>query len=263
MHQFEVGGAPRHNRSGQRPASAAATACVFSLCLGAQGCGSDPAGKHEELGDPCASAGPIDPTSLIDDFEDQDANLPMVAGRSGSWWAADDETPNASFEPQDELVPELLPEPRCSSQLALRVSGSGFTNWGSMIGMHFAYAPNEDGIWGGVPHSAGDHRGIAFWAKVGDEASVGVAFGVHGRVLGEVPDPCPETEPNGDGCLMTFGVPLTGLTSQWQYYEVPFSGLATHPVTESQLDTSALYSLTFNFPPASVFDFWLDDVRFY
>lgn len=129
MHLFETDGSRCHTWFWVQPRGAACAACLVSV-----GCGSEAADKHEEPVDPCANVVAIDPTSLIDDFEDQDANLPMVAGRSGSWWAADDATAGAVFEPQGDVNPELLPEARCASRFALRVSGSGFTDWGAMIG---------------------------------------------------------------------------------------------------------------------------------
>jgi hypothetical protein len=61
-----------------------------------------------------------------------------------------------------------------------------------------------------------------------------------------------------------FSAPLFGLDTTWRHFEVPFTGLAQpHPLVVGTLDAAGLYTLTFSFPPATVFDFWVDDLTFY
>lgn len=239
------------------------TVILVIVSLLTVGCGADSDPAAEQTEDPCKAPIVTDPTAIIDDFEDSDANLPEVDGRNGSWWSADDGTPGGTVEPDDDIIPERLLPARCESQRALRFSGQGFDDWGALVGVSFAYAPNDEGEWTAVPHAASEHRGVRFWARIGDTSADLVQFSVDGRLLEPAPDPCPEQEPAGDGCSGAFSVRLSGLSTEWKQYEVPFRGLAQHPISDAELDTGALYSLYFSFAPNTIFDFWLDDLAFY
>lgn len=213
----------------------------------------------------CPSASDVvDPTLLIDNMENNSASLPAIAGRSGSWWAAGDETPGASYTPAEQMLPELLSEPRCGSRHAMRISGQGFVDWGSLVGLSFAYALMPSGEWGPASYDAHAHTGVTFWARVGDTSTNVVSLTLQGRLTEPVPRPCQSAEPAGDGCVDGFSAPLIGLDTTWRRFQLPFSGLAQHhPQFVGTLDAAGLYALTFGFPPSTVFDFWVDDLAFY
>jgi len=244
---------------------------VASACLG-PGCSSEsqPAscangGMTSVAQPPCPSAnGAIDPTLLIDDMESNTSVLPAIAGRSGSWWAAGDDTAGASYAPAMNMLPERLPEARCESRHAMRFSGQGFADWGALMGLSFAYGVMPNGQYGAVPYDAHAHTGVTFWARVGDTSTNLVSLSVQGRLTEPVPRPCASAEPAGEGCVDGFSAPLVGLDTTWRRFELPFSGLAQHhPRVEGTLDAGGLYALTFGFPPSTTFDFWVDDLSFY
>jgi hypothetical protein len=66
-------------------------------------------------------------------------------------------------------------------------------------------------------------------------------------------------------CYDTFGVDLTQLSTSWKQYRIPFGGLTQRNfgLKRPALDASSIYTVEFNFNPASTFDFWLDDLSFY
>ena len=63
----------------------------------------------------------------------------MRNGRAGGWYAYNDMTPSGMQSPAPTLTASITPSPipggRCgNSQVAMRVTGSGFTTWGAGIG---------------------------------------------------------------------------------------------------------------------------------
>lgn len=239
-----------------------------SVTLGACSSDSPPAGCASggamNVGPSACASAVVDPTLLIDNMESQTSALPTIAGRSGSWWAAGDGTPGASYQPATNMLPERLLEPRCDSRHAMRFSGLGFNDWGALIGLSFAYAVMPSGEYGAVAYDAHQHTGVTFWARVGDTSTNLVSLSLQGRMAEPVPRPCEKPEPAGEGCSDAFSAPLIGLDTSWRRFELPFSGLAQHhPQVVGTLDPAGLYALTFGFPPATVFDFWIDDLSFY
>lgn len=260
----------RRTRAVGRYTLSLAFASAASLALGAcssdarpAGCASGGATSAEKSACASASEG-VDPTLVIDNMESQSSSLPMLAGRSGSWWAAGDGTPGASYQPAATLLPERLLEPRCDSRHAMRFSGQGFNEWGALIGLSFAYAAMPNGEYGAVAYDAHLHTGVTFWARIGDTSTNLVSLSLQGRMAEPVPRPCQNPEPAGDGCSDGFSAPLIGLDTTWRRFELPFTGLAQHhPQVVGTLDPAGLYALTFGFPPATVFDFWVDDLSFF
>jgi hypothetical protein len=208
-----------------------------------------------------------DASALIDDLEDADALIATVDGRTGAWWTADDETPGATIvpPPPDLAPPEALAEARCDSKVAMRVTGQGFLDWGSLLGLNLAYGEHTDGTDGTLAYDASAYSGIEFWARIGDTSTDRVRFAVSD--VNNEPDGgmCTDDPASTDQCFDTFGTYLNGLTPAWRHYRVPFTSLVQrnfgHPA--AAVATNAVYSVQFNFDPGSVFDFWVDDIAFF
>jgi hypothetical protein len=213
------------------------------------------------------SDGPIDPTAMIDDMEASDPAILMQGGRNGAWWAGGDMvSPSASILPDGDAPAELIPGGgRCGSKHAMHVTGQGFTSW-AVLSTSFRYGPTDGGASGDLPYDAHTRAGITFWARIGDTSADQVRFAVSDKATrpeGGICDPAVSTGPTA--CYDTFGVDLTGLTTRWTQYRIPFAGLGQRNFgkQESALDTSALYTIDFNFYVNEIFDLWVDDISFY
>jgi hypothetical protein len=213
----------------------------------------------------------IDPTAIIDDLEDGDSYVVDVAERSGGWWTAGDETVGASMVPvqtdlSDELaLPELIPEPRCGSTYAMRVTGQGFTDWGAVLGVAFAFGERPNGEFGAIPYDASAYNGVEFYARIGDTSTAEVRYQISDSNSEPDGGVCDETRGSEDECYDSFGVGIPQLDTTWHHYKIPFAGLSQrdYGYDADAVVTTAVYQISFNFPPGSVFDFWVDDVKFY
>ena len=58
---------------------------------------------------------------------------------------------------------------------------------------------------------------------------------------------------------------LTNLSTTWKQYKVPFRALKqlNFGIPRPELDTTSLYSIDFDMPLGTSFDFWVDDISFY
>ena len=233
---------------------------VLSLSLvGCSGSGDEDDGASESL---CANIEAIDPTALIDDMEDRNASIVMAGARTGGWWSAGDDTAGATIVPAlgEEALPELIPGGRCGSQYAMRVTGQGFADWGSLIGLNLAYDSA-----GGAFYDASAYEGVSFWARVGDTSTNQMRFAITDQNSEPKGGKCVEDGGAGVECFDSFGITINALETTWKRYEVPFSGLGERNfgLHADALDTSALYVVGFNVEPNSIFDLWVDDVSFY
>jgi len=198
----------------------------------------------------------IDPTAVIDDMEDRNGSLTYVSGRNGGWWTAGDETPGGSIEPF-QPIPEAILGGRCGSEYAMRVTGQGFDDWGSVLGLSFAYSSS-----GTVAYDASFRQGIRFWARVGDTSTRTIQFNLGDFHSSPDGGYCAE---EGEPSCFNYGVVLSQIDTSWKQYVVPFGALvhATDDNPNEPLDPSTLYTASFYFQPQSVFDLWVDDLEFY
>jgi hypothetical protein len=213
--------------------------------------------------------GLVDPTLLIDDFEDATSGVPLIAGRTGGWYASGDATTTAIMKPLGDAPPEPIPGGRCGSRHALHVTGSGFLDWGAQVGLAMTYGANAAGVSEELPYDARarGYQGISFFARVGDTSATTVRFEVADEYARPEAGLC---TPNGApevNCYDTFGVPLTeALSTQWKQFHIPWTGLAQQKFGlpgGPAPDVSKLYDISFKFPPHVVFDLWVDDITFY
>lgn len=230
---------------------------------GSGGVGGVGGGAMIHCGDP---GRPIDPTALIDDMEIADPQIAMVGGRIGSWWAGGDANSAGSLITPDGLVSsEPIPGGRCESRHAVRITGQGFTEW-AVLTTTMRWAAADGGAEAAQPYDVHFRTGVRFWARVGDTSNNQVRFSVSDRYSRPEGGVCVLDGAIGEECYDNHGTPLTGLGTSWKEFQIPFAGLTQRgfgvPRPEG-LDTTAIYTLDFNLPVGSPFDFWLDDISFY
>jgi hypothetical protein len=254
---------------------------IVALVLGAlaAGCQDDKASPPSDGGSStdaadagpvtpmCAAAtGPTDPTALIDNFEGGSSYLPMIAGRTGGWYAEGDATASATIQPSGPAAPEVIPGSRCDSRHALHVTGTGFLDWGSEVSAPLDYGPNDAGVSGYRPYDASQYKGVTFFARIGDTSTNSVFFGISDEYARPEAGICVDGGGVGTGCYDAFGTDLSPfIGTEWQQFSIPFASLAQRNfgVHSNAIDTSMLYDVEFVFAANTVFDLWVDDISFY
>ena len=196
--------------------------------------------------------------STIDDMEDGVADICASQGRQGSWYIADDGSGGTVTIAQGApFMPTPIPGGRGASRFAAALIGSGYTEWGVLMGFDLNSTASYDA-------SAAD--GIRFWAK----SSVPFNFSV----------PTPETVPrtNGGACDTDcdshpwFWVEGS---ADWTEVRVPFTALRQPNgydddfnllVPDLNWSPAAISRLEFSvsgFDARDPFELWIDDVSFY
>jgi hypothetical protein len=192
---------------------------------------------------------------LIDDFEDGDAAILVLQGRSGSWYVANDgkgqQTPPSGMP----LAPSTLAPSRGASAHGAHTFGGPFLTWGALIGTTLASSGDS-----GVAYDVSSHQGVRLWVRYG----------------GAFPNPAKQVRLNlrtpatitGGSCTVCsdhFGAAIP-LTAQWVQVEVPFTGLKQtgygRPLLGSP-DLKRAMGIELLFPVNVAFDLWIDDVEFY
>jgi hypothetical protein len=214
------------------------------------------------------TSGPVDPTALIDDMEATDPLTLMIGGRNGAWWAGGDPTsPGASIVPNGDASAEPIPGGgRCGSLHAMHVTGQGFTVWAD-LSVSMRYGSVDGGAPGLLPYDAHIRTGLTFWARIGDTSAAQVRLAVTDKYTRPEGGICDAAVSSGaNACYDNFGVDLTPIGKTWTQYRIPFAGLSQRNFglqEPSGVDTSAIYTIEFDFYPNEVFDFWVDDISFY
>jgi hypothetical protein len=197
------------------------------------------------------------PGDLIDGFEDQDDVLEQTDGRGGVWYLFDDGTAG-SLEPSPLECVELVDAPVELGLFALRITGSGFSDWGSGLGADF-----RDGK---KLYDASAYRGIRFWAKVGEGKNTRHRLQIADVATDALGMRCnaAANAPNGEKCGDHFGINLTFSTG-WQRYEVRFDELSQIGWGKSApgLDASQVYGLQITAKAKLEVELWLDQIEFY
>jgi hypothetical protein len=206
-----------------------------------------------------ANCGPVAPRCVdplvIDDMEDGDSAICASGGRLGWWYSLGDDTPGATLTPRPgvDFPQAVIPGGRDASRYAARLTGSGFTDFGCIMG----FALDSQAA-GNVAYDASAFDGIKFFMKNSQPVhvllpTVETAPRDQGGNCGEGPD-----APN---CTWWFGFKITA-PNDWREYRLPFNAF-------DQSDGSAPWNpahlLNINFAPRrdTTFDVWVDDVQFY
>jgi hypothetical protein len=208
------------------------------------------AGGTSQGGSDVAGSGSPPSDLMIDDFEDDDSQILLNAGRNGSWFVLNDmagvQTPAAHGE-----FCSLLTPARGASTRALHTTGSGFKTWGALVGADF--------VVNGTAAAAYDisaYQGVTFWAKLG-KASATKGMRVSIRTY--------ETVYACTSCGDHFGSVAT-LSDTFQSFQLPFSDMKQAGWGKPQVatfDLARAYAVIFGWGVDEPFDAWIDDLSFY
>ncbi len=234
------------------PVGCSAVATHPAACLPPQadcasidvGCGSDP--------------------MLIDNLEDGNGVICGLGGRDGTWFVGSDGT-SSDLTPAagSPVSPTRIPGGRDGSQYAIRLAGSGFTDWGAQMNVSL----ND-----GAPYDASAATGLRFWMK-GNAAHVTVSMETTATLPTTAGGTC---DASAQSCYNAFYFPIAPDAEAWQQYDVPFAALrqpaATANATGNLLpgsatfDPSQLVTIKFTVPGGRAtppFEIWIDDLGFY
>lgn len=208
--------------------------------------------------------GPLD---FIDDMEDGNASIIWRQGRNSEWYTYHDPTDGILVPNQGAAVAmETIPGARCSySFRAMRVTGSGFSEWGAGFGFDFLVVSGPNG-YAKTAYDGTFARGVTFWARVGDPSITAVRFGVGDQWSAPEGGHCKMDVTSGPtACYDSFGA-LVPLTTEWRRYAFSWTQLGQRMfgLSRPELDTANLFDLHFDIAmSAPVFDVWIDDIAFY
>lgn len=205
---------------------------------------------------PCYDPGPA--ILLIDDMEDGVGDICALAGRYGYWYTVGDGSSTTLDPPQDTtFIPAMIPGGRGKSHYAARFTGSGFTNWGALLG--FSLKWNAQSV-SRTTYDASGTGGITFWMK--SNVPVSVNFLIPETVEVNFGGDCvvSATNPN---CDNHFSFMITAPSTDWVQYFVPFSALAQQNGGTATWNPKLLIGVEFMVGPGAAFDVWVDDISFW
>jgi hypothetical protein len=223
---------------------------VFAAATLASGCNTL-FGISEGTPRPVCTETPLEP--LIDDMEDGDGSICALDGRNGFWYTVGDGT-SSDLTPGLPFAPTKIPGGHGTSQYAARFTGSGFTDWGALMG----FGLNRPGI-GTLPYDASSAGGVKFWMR--SNAPVTLEFLLPDTTLPRDGGTCADT-PTARNCNNAYSFVITAPRNEWTEYEVPFSALS-QPGGSVTWQPRYLLGIQFGVQPGAAFDVWVDDVRFY
>jgi hypothetical protein len=198
-----------------------------------------------------------DPTGLlIDDMEGGTGQICKSGGRQGSWYTAGDLTSSMlKPAPGTPFIPTTIPGGRGSSRYAARLTGSGFTDWGALMGFSFDGQPTSR-----TTYDASSTGGITFWMK--SNVAVAVNVLIPETILQTNGGDCVPSATNPN-CNSHFSFKITAPSNDWMKYEVPFSSLAQQYGGTATWNPKLLLAVEFLVGAGAAFDVWVDDISFY
>jgi hypothetical protein len=199
----------------------------------------------------CANGAELE---LLDQMEDGDGAIEMIAQRGGVWFSFNDETEGKQLPDSDDetfVMSELVPA-RSGSHYAARSQGRGFTDWGAGIGFE---------LYNQKAYDLSSYAGITFWARRAPNTATALRFAVTDSATTPRGGQCRE-DVDHSTCSDHFGVDLS-LGTAFRRYSFTWRELAQegwgepHP---DSVDTSRVYGVRFQTDPIEDFDFWIDDI---
>ncbi|MES1206965.1 MAG: hypothetical protein ABUS79_13595 [Pseudomonadota bacterium] len=243
-------------------------ALVMAATLAAVGCSSSSSGPADAsvsaLGCTDPDPGPLD---FVDNMEDGDQLVLGRDGRNGGWYTFKDTTAGTLNPDMGQpVVMETIPGGRCgTSTHAMRVTGSGFSEWGSGFGFGFKTMVTN-GVYENARYDVSAARGITFWARKGETSVDSVRLGIGDQWSVPQGGHCDLTVTLGPtACWDHFTAPVP-LTTTWKRYTFQFGELQQRNfgIPRPSLDLANVYMVEFVMPmSAPVFDIWVDDVALF
>lgn len=181
---------------------------------------------------------------LIDDFEDGDNFLLSNDGRVGAWHIGQDGT--GTLEQSEPPLP--IAGGANDSNFALRLSGSGFSNWGANVFFELRA--------GSSPYDASVHQGLKFWARGSGQLRVILTQ----QSLAPA-HACSTCLPESGECGQFYSA-VVFLSSTWSEIILDWSSFAPPTTISTPLRPAQLMKIEFEAPAPEPVDFWLDDVAF-
>jgi endoglucanase len=198
---------------------------------------------------------PIPEELLIDDCEDGNNQVSLVAHRNGYWYTYADTNGTQATPLPGALggVFTMSSPGHSGSRFAARIHGRMGNHSLVFVGAGLNLVDPRD------TYDASPYDGIAFWAKRGPRSAA--------KLRVKVPDL--NTAPDGgicSECFNDFGATIE-LTEQWQRYLMPFNEMRQEPQWGNPrppaITPSAIYTVLFQLSePGADFDVWIDDVAF-
>lgn len=192
---------------------------------------------------------------LIDDMEDDDGAILLIAQRAGVWFSFNDKTEGGQqFPASDEetFVMSAREPSQPGSRRAAHTYGYGFRTWGAGIGFELFVQKAYD---------VSSYAGITFVAKRGADATPAVRFAVTDAATTPRGYVCAHSEPEPH-CSDYFGADLS-LTPSFQRYSFEWGDLKQNGWGVPQppmVDASQVYGVRFQVKENLDFDFWIDDI---
>jgi hypothetical protein len=231
---------------------------------GASSSGSDPGGAAGTSGNTAAGGGagawPTMNSSVVDDMEDNDAQITVHEGRNGFWYVGNDETVGGMQTPTTSMFEmfELSSRERGDSTYSVHMKVSGFMGWGSVIG--FNVVEQQAAV---KAYDASQFCALEFWGKAAATTSLRLRL------------PDGNTHPSGMVCQLTGAVDTlchdhfsaaVALTTGWKSFRVAFASLEQigtgYRPADKKFKADQLYAVEWALPGASgkAFEIWIDDV---
>jgi hypothetical protein len=185
---------------------------------------------------------------IIDTLEDGDNSVCASGGRNGAWFVVGDGTGTQS--PSDNAdIPTTLSSPRGKSKVAAHSSGTGFSDWGAVLGI--TLVEGDDHL---EYFDATSFGGLRFHARGSGTVRVSITTG---RTK-----PAPDGYCEEDACHHDFRASVV-LDSDWVPNLLAFDGFESN-VLGAMTAQDRKEILTIEFLATSEnFDLWVDDLGFY
>jgi hypothetical protein len=199
------------------------------------------------------AAGALPSSDPIDNLDDGDGRILMVAGRQGPWHSFNDIN---GGNQQPPLTGAFKPQTggANSTPYAVHTSGSGYAFGGVGFDLNNTSDVAESAQSQG--YNAAAYNGITFWAK--GNGNLRVEFPQRSFVPTDRGGSCSGTCWNVYGSRAAQGM----LSDQWKQITIPFSSLQREDGSSSPpFNPAELMGIAFKHE-GSTFDFWIDEVQF-
>jgi hypothetical protein len=228
--------------------------------LAGGGTGGQSAGSAGSSGMASAGMGgePALALEVIDDMEDNDAQIILKGGRNGFWYVGGDPTVGATTEPAVGAFKMAKLAAGDRSGFAARLKAVGFTSWGSVIGFNFV---EMSGV---KPYDASAYCGVQYWGKAAEPTTL--RFRAPDGDTHPAGAVCVDGGAAAQACYDHFGT-SAAFTTEWQSFTTKFPdleqvGSGYHPA-DKKLKADKLYALEWALPGSGkTYEIWIDDVAF-